>query len=93
MKTQFKIGQTFGAKDNDKTRELQIIGKFLVVIQEQSEIESKNLILQTLNSRKSYFEKTTQIYGNPIDYYDEVQIRATDVLHDEICPMRRACSL
>ncbi len=83
MKTQFNLGQTFGAKDNDKTRQLQIIGEYLVVIQEQS--ENKNLILQTLNSRKVYFEKTTQIHGNPEDYYDEVQIRAMDILHDEIC--------
>ena len=83
MKTQFNLGQTFGAKDNDKTRELQIVGEYLVVIQEQS--ETKNLIIQTLNSRKVYVEKTTPIYGNPFDYYDEVQIRAMDILQDEIC--------
>jgi hypothetical protein len=83
MKTQFKLGKTYGAKDNDKTRELKIIGEYLVVIQEQS--ENKNLIIQTINSRKVYVEKTTQIYGNPFDYYDEVQIRAMDILLDEIC--------
>lgn len=83
MKTQFNLGKTYGAKENDKTRELQIIGEYLVVIQEQS--ESKNLIIQTINSRKVYVEKTTQIYGNPFDYYDEVQIRAMDILMDEIC--------
>jgi hypothetical protein len=83
MKTQFNLGQTFGAKDNDKTRELQIIGKYHVVIQEKS--ETKNLIIQILNSREMYVEKTTPIYGNPFDYYDVVKIRAMDILQDEIC--------
>ena len=83
MKTQFNLGKTYGAKDNDKTRKLKIIGEYLVVIQEQS--ENKNLIIQTINSRKVHVEKTTQIYGNPFDYYDEVQIRAMDILLDEIC--------
>ena len=83
MKTQFKLGKTYGVKDNDKTRELQINGEYLVVIQEKS--ESKNFIIQTINSRKVYIEKTTQINGNPFDYYDEVQIRAMDILQDEIC--------
>jgi len=83
MKTQFTLGQTYGPKDNDTTRSLQMIGEYLVVIQEKS--ETKNTIIQSLNSRKSTNEKTTPIYGNPFDYYEPAQIKAVAILQDEIC--------
>ena len=41
-------------------------------------------MLQTLNSRKDYIEKTTPIYCS-FDYPEAVQIRAMDILQDEIC--------
>ncbi len=83
MDTEFKLGQIYRAKDDSIKRELQINDDYFVVIQEKS--ENKNLIVQIINSRKNNIEATTPIYGNPIDYCDEVQIRAMDILEDEIC--------
>lgn len=83
MKTQFNLGKTFKAKTNEKTNELGMNNEYAVVIQEKS--ENKNLILQTINSRKNFVEKTTQFYGSPDEYFEEKQIRAMDILLDEIC--------
>jgi hypothetical protein len=83
MKTQFKLGQTYGAKNNEKTTELMMNNEYTVVIQEKS--ETKNLILLSINSRKNFVEKTTKFYGSPEDYFEEKQIRAMDILQDEIC--------
>lgn len=82
MKTQFKIGQTYGSKTNEKTSELAMNHEYTVVIQEKS--ETKNLILLAINSRKNFVETTTQFNGNPEDYFEENQIRAMDIIQDEI---------
>ena len=83
MKTQFNLGKTFKAKTNEKTNELGMNNEYAVVIQEKS--ENKNLILQTINSRKNFVETTTPFYGSPSDYFEETEIRAMDILQDEIC--------
>jgi len=83
MKTEFKLGQTYGAKNNEKTTELTMNNEYTVVIQEKS--ETKNLILLSINSRKNFIEKTTKFFGSPDEYFEEKQIRAMDILQDEIC--------
>ena len=83
MEMVFRLGQTFKAKSNEKTNELGINNEYAVVIQEKS--ESKNLILQTINSRKNFVETTTKSYGSPSDYFEAVNIRAMDIMYDEIC--------
>ena len=83
MKSQYKLGQTFRTKDNELTRELNMNDEYNVVIQEKS--ETKNLILLTINSRKNYIEKTTRFYNGPENYYEDAEIRAMDILQDEIC--------
>jgi hypothetical protein len=83
MKSQYKLGQTFRTKDNELTRELNMNDEYNVVIQEKS--ETKNLTLLTINSRKNYIEKTTRFYNGPDNYYDKAEIRAMDILQDEIC--------
>lgn len=83
MKTEFKLGQTYGAKNNEKTTELMMNNEYTIVIQEKS--ETKNLILLSINSRKNIVEKTNKFYGSPDEYFEEKQIRAMDILQDEIC--------
>ena len=83
MEMEFKLGQTYKAKANEQTNELGLNNEYVVVIQEKS--ETKNLILQTINSRQNFVETTTPFYGSPKDYFEEAGIRAMDILHDEIC--------
>ena len=83
MKSSFKLGQTYKTKENEFTRKLAMNAAFSVVIQEKS--ETKNLMLLSLNDRKNYVDKTTRFYDSPDNYYEEVEIRARDLLHDEIC--------
>jgi hypothetical protein len=83
MKTQFNLGKTYGAKNNEKTAESVMNNEYAVVIQEKS--ETKNLILLSINSRKNFIEKTTKFYGSPDVHFEEKQIRAMDILLDEIC--------
>lgn len=83
MATIFKLGQTYKPKDTERTREIGMNGQYMVVIQENS--DDKNLILLVLNSRKNFVEKSTKLYDNPEDMYDAVEIRAMDILNDEIC--------
>ncbi len=83
MKTLFKLGQIYGSKINGKTSELGINHEYAIVIQEKS--ETKNLILLAINSRKNFVEKTTPFYGSPDEYFEQKQIRAMDILLDEIC--------
>ena len=83
MKSQYKLGQTYRTKDNELTRELDMNNEYNVVIQEKS--ETKNLIVLAINSRKKFVETTTRFYDGPDNYYEEAEIRAMDILHDEIC--------
>jgi hypothetical protein len=83
MKSQYKLGQTYRAKNNETTKELDMKDEFSIVIQEKK--ENKNLILLTINSRKNYTEKTTRFYDGPDSYFEEAEINAMDLLQDEIC--------
>lgn len=83
MEKAFKLGQTFKANSNKLINELGMNNEYAVVIQEKS--DAKNLILQTINSRKNFVEKTTPFYGSPSEYFEEVNIRPMDIMHDEIC--------
>ncbi len=83
MKTQFNFGQIYGAKNNEKTTELRMNDEYVVVIQEKS--VTTNLILLAINSRKNFAEKTTKFHGSPNEYFEKKQIRAMDILMDEIC--------
>jgi hypothetical protein len=83
MTTQYKLGQTFKPKDNEFAQQLDMMNEYAVVIQEKS--AQKNLILMVINSRKNSVEKTNPFYKTPDYYFQEAEINAMDLLHDEIC--------
>lgn len=82
MELQFKLGQTFGTKDNEITRQFGMCGEYTVII--LLDLENEKLVFLTINSRKN-FVGGPKYYGEYEDLFEEVEIRAIDLLHDEIC--------
>lgn len=80
MKTQFKRGQIYCSKYNLKTNDSK--GHYYVVMQEES--VTQNLVLQIINSNKKFKTRWTIEPLSPEIDFEEVQIRASDLLFEEI---------
>lgn len=80
MKTQFKRGQIYCSKYNPKT--IGSKGHYYVVMQEES--NTQNLVLQVINSNKKFETRWTIEPLRPDIDFEEVQIRASDLLFEEI---------
>ena len=83
MKTEFKLGQIFCSKNRPKRANGK--GEYYVVIQEES--DTKRLALLVINSNKDYVSGAIIEPEYPEIDLEEVVIKASDLLEDEITIM------
>ncbi len=83
MKSNYKLGQTYCTKRNEDIYTSHEEEYYSVVIQENS--SDKNLMILAINLRENRVERTTKFRDSPDNYFEEVEIRAMDLMYDEIC--------
>lgn len=83
MKTEFKLGQIFCSKNRPKRANGN--GEYYVVIQEES--DTKRLALLVINSNKDYVSGAIIEPEYPETDLEEVVIKASDLLDEEITIM------
>ncbi len=80
MKTQFKRGHIYGLIQNNKT--INNKREYYIVMQEES--VSKRIVFPVVNSNKRYPTGVEFIPIDPEIYYEEVEICASDLVHEQI---------
>lgn len=83
MQSQFKLGQTYCAKNRPKGIDSK--REYYVVIQEES--DTKRLALLVINSNRKYVSGAIIEPENPEIALDKVEIKASDLLNEEITIM------
>jgi hypothetical protein len=83
MKTEFKLGQIFCSKNRPKRANSK--GEYYVVIQEES--DTKRLALLVINSNRDYVSGAIIEPEYPEIDLEEVVIKASDLLDEEITIM------
>lgn len=83
MKSQFKLGQTYGSKHRRKGE--NCTSEYFVVIQEES--ETKRLAVVVINSNRDYKSAAIIEPEYPEIDLEQVELRASDLLYEEITIM------
>jgi hypothetical protein len=83
MKSQFKLGQTYGSKHRRKGD--SFTGEYFVVIQEKS--ETKRLALAVINLNREYKSAAIIEPEYPEIDLEQIELRASDLLNEEITIM------